>query len=119
MLDCGKSTDNALGVGDILVCIERDVEVDLSSSSSVNDSILQASANSTYTDQDALALEVDVGDGELVGERHGCGENTMMAAGLAELFYSFTTWNEGTQKNATLISQSNQIWYNLLLTGIV
>ena len=29
--------------------------------------------NATYTDQDALALEVDVGDGELVGERHGCG----------------------------------------------
>lgn len=25
---------------------------------------------STYTDQDTLALEVDVGDRELVGERH-------------------------------------------------
>jgi hypothetical protein len=24
----------------------------------------------TYTDKDALALEVDLGDGELVGERH-------------------------------------------------
>jgi hypothetical protein len=25
----------------------------------------------TYADQDALALEVDIGDCELVGERHG------------------------------------------------
>lgn len=24
----------------------------------------------TYTDQDTLVLEVDIGDGELVGERH-------------------------------------------------
>jgi hypothetical protein len=59
----------------------------------VTDLALCTSANVTYTDQDALALEVDVGDGELVGERHGCGENTVMAAGLAELFYSFITWN--------------------------
>jgi len=43
----------------------------------------------------------------------------MVAAGLAELFYSFTTWNEGKQMNATLISPKNQIWYNLLLTGVV
>lgn len=27
----------------------------------------------TYPDQDTLALEVDVGDGELAGERHVCG----------------------------------------------
>lgn len=28
----------------------------------------------TYADEDTLALDVDVGDGELVGERHvGCG----------------------------------------------
>ena len=26
----------------------------------------------TYSDQDPLVLEVDVGDGKLVGERHGC-----------------------------------------------
>jgi hypothetical protein len=24
----------------------------------------------SYTDQDALALEIDIGDGELAGERH-------------------------------------------------
>ena len=29
MLDCGESTDNALVVGDLLVRVERDVEVDL------------------------------------------------------------------------------------------
>ena len=73
----------------------------------MTDLALCTSANVTYTDQDALALEVDVGDGELVGERHGCSENTMMAAGLAELLYSFATWNEGKQKEATLISQTN------------
>jgi hypothetical protein len=27
-------------------------------------------SNSTYTNEDALALQVDVADGELVGERH-------------------------------------------------
>lgn len=42
-----------------------------------------------YTDQDALALEVDIADGELVGERHGCGMSTVVAAGLAELFDCF------------------------------
>jgi hypothetical protein len=31
ILDCGKSTDNALVVGDLLVGVERDVEVDLES----------------------------------------------------------------------------------------
>jgi len=31
ILDCGESTDDALGVGDVLVCVERDVEVDLGS----------------------------------------------------------------------------------------
>lgn len=27
-----------------------------------------------YADEHPLALEVDVGDGELAGERHGCGD---------------------------------------------
>lgn len=43
----------------------------------------------TYTNQDALALEVDIANGELVGERHGCGLSTTVVAGLAELFQSF------------------------------
>jgi len=32
----------------------------------------------TYTDQDTLVLEVDIGDGELVGERH-CGYKSVMS----------------------------------------
>ena len=28
----------------------------------------------SYADEHPLALEVDVGDGELAGERHGCGD---------------------------------------------
>lgn len=43
----------------------------------------------TYADQDTLALEVDISDRELVGERHGCGMSTVVAGGLAELLYSF------------------------------
>jgi hypothetical protein len=40
----------------------------------------------TYADQDAFALEVDIANGELVGERHGSGLNTVVIAGSAELF---------------------------------
>ena len=43
----------------------------------------------TYTDQDALALEVDITDGELVGERHvDCGVSTIVIAGLADVLYT-------------------------------
>lgn len=49
VLDGGKSGDNSLVVSD-LGAIERDVEVD--------------------SDEDSLALEVEVLDGEFVGERH-------------------------------------------------
>jgi len=49
VLDGGDGTDDALGVGD-LVTVEGDVEVD--------------------ANEDALALEVDVLDRELVGQRH-------------------------------------------------
>jgi hypothetical protein len=36
----------------------------------------------TYPDQDPLALEVNIGDGELVGERHGCNVSALMMNGL-------------------------------------
>lgn len=91
MLDGGQSTDNTLVVGDVLVRIERDVEVDLCSYASVIDRALRSLLVLTYTDQDALTLEVDIANGELVGERHGCGMSTVVAAGSAELFDSFKT----------------------------
>ena len=35
---------------------------------------------STYADQDALVLDVDVGDGELVGKRHGCDDSSKVCS---------------------------------------
>lgn len=48
----------------------------------------------TYTDQDALALEVDIANRELVRERHDGGVSTVVAAGSAELIYSFNALKE-------------------------
>lgn len=120
VLDGGDGTDNALGVGDVLVLIEGHVEVDLDKhntfsqpstskqnfgylpsispyrpksarnwpfrrrcSSRALTSMLKApnivpsifhhcngGAIRTHPNQDPLALDVDVGDGQLVGERH-------------------------------------------------
>ncbi|POR33511.1 Uncharacterized protein TPAR_06301 [Tolypocladium paradoxum] len=50
VLDGGDGADDALVVCDLLVFVEGDVEVDLN--------------------QDPLALEVDIGDGELASQRH-------------------------------------------------
>lgn len=91
ILDSGQSTNDTLVVGDLLVGIERDVEVDLddviTSANALFDSFSLSSIAAeespdaigrlcfflfTYSDQDPLVLEVDVGDGKLVGERHGC-----------------------------------------------
>lgn len=72
ILDGGESTDNTLVVGDLLVLVERDVEVDLCAQC-VSLWILVVnweSCSMTYADQDTLVLQVDVGDGELAGERH-------------------------------------------------
>jgi len=52
ILDGGDSTRNALRVGYLLVLVEGDVEVD--------------------ADQNPLVVEVNVLDGELVGDGHGC-----------------------------------------------
>lgn len=72
VLDGGQSADDALVVGDVLVAVQRDVEVNLI----INNVSLVAREHTeedkaAYTDQDALALEVNIGDCELVGERHG------------------------------------------------
>jgi hypothetical protein len=69
MLDGGDGTDDALVVGDVLVGVEGDVEVDLEEILSMH--ILLGGMGDAYPDQDALVLDIDVGDGELVGERHG------------------------------------------------
>jgi hypothetical protein len=83
VLDGRDGADNALGVGDLLVGVERDVEVDLVSISASGRSMLLVSQESlelkTYADQDTLALEVDVLDGELVGQRH-LGDSTEQLA---------------------------------------
>ena len=50
VFDGWDGTDDALRVGDLLVGVQWNVEVD--------------------TDQDTLVLDVDVGDCELVGKRH-------------------------------------------------
>jgi hypothetical protein len=88
VLDGGDGTDNTLGVGDVLVGVKRDVEVDLESRAGLagrGTHIVYSTrrrdknlllrrlglGTGTYTDEDTLALQVDVGDGELVGERHG------------------------------------------------
>lgn len=73
VLDGRKSTNNALVVGDVLVGVKWDVEVDLSiyiSSCCFEGKRPLRAKRCAYTDEDALALEVDVSDGELVGERH-------------------------------------------------
>jgi hypothetical protein len=85
ILDGGQSTDDTLGVGDLLLVIERDVEVDLpgtgdmlaiahlmhGSLAEVNRRLAHGSGfSTTYPDQDTLVLEVDVCDSKLVGERH-------------------------------------------------
>lgn len=59
VLDGGDGADDALGVGD-LVAVKGDVEVN--------------------ANEDALALEVDVLDRELVGERHVDGSAGQLAA---------------------------------------
>jgi hypothetical protein len=86
ILDSGQGTDNALVVGDVLVRIEGDVEVNLSRG---NDEplrfMVKKSDLSTYPNQDTLVLEVDIGDVELVGERH-CRQVSMsvMSAGRSQ-----------------------------------
>ena len=55
----------------------------------MTDEALSRKVGFTYADQDALALEVDISDRELVGKRHIGGVSTIVAAGSAELFKSF------------------------------
>lgn len=69
----------------------------------------------TYADQDALALEVDIGDRELVGERHDYDVSTIVAAGSAELFYSFKTSIE----QAKMLVSSSEIRENLKSTHVL
>lgn len=37
----------------------------------IDEKVGVSGATTTYPDQDTLVLEVDIGDSELVGERHG------------------------------------------------
>ena len=66
VLDGGKRADNALVVGDALVGIEGYVEVNLRVASESDCRWGEAVGISTYADQYALALQVDVGNRELV-----------------------------------------------------
>jgi hypothetical protein len=85
ILDCGESTGNALVVCDVLVGVEGHVEVDLGARQLGLASMCSWSVVKTYTDQDTLALEVDVADGKLVGERHGGGgSSTVVGEGSAQ-----------------------------------
>ena len=73
VLDGGEGAGDTLVVGDLGVglLVEGNVEVDLKrccQCCALGGSVWGWS----YADEDALALEVDVGDGELVRERHGC-----------------------------------------------
>ena len=78
ILDGGEGTDNTLVVGDVLVLVKRDVEVNLYarciSSLSKQVGHRLKSFSGTYANQDTLVLQVNVGDGELVRKRHdgGC-----------------------------------------------
>lgn len=70
VLDGGECADDALVVGDLLVGVERDVEVDLEIAPLEHVKGLRVCVTETYTNEDALALQVDVADRKLVGERH-------------------------------------------------
>lgn len=69
IFDGGDGADDALVVGDVLVGVEGDVEVDLGVVLVVTglDGVCTGSVEGiAYSDQDTLVLDVDVGDGELV-----------------------------------------------------
>lgn len=56
-------------VGD-LVAVERDIEVDLMVSISREEN-WRETLSISYANEHTLALEIDIGDGKFVGERHG------------------------------------------------
>lgn len=69
VLDCREGANDALVVGDSLVRVEGDVEVDLRAVRKMT--LKELAIGSTYTNEDALALEINIRNGQLVGERHG------------------------------------------------
>lgn len=84
IFDGGDCADDALVVGDLFVGVERDVEVDLCGAElgviarvkyrmGSEGQLKEFQEGISYTNEDTLAVEVTVGDGELVGERHGGG----------------------------------------------
>jgi len=72
VLDGRQSSDDSLIVGDLGIgfFVQWDVEVDLDILSMLGSSQPRTSRGNAYTDEDALVLDVDVGDGEFAAERH-------------------------------------------------
>jgi hypothetical protein len=72
MVDCvfygRKGADNSLGIGDLLLRVQGDIEVDLGRP--LLEKACGRSCPDAYSNQDSLVLEVDVSDGELIGEGH-------------------------------------------------
>lgn len=91
VFDGGEGADDALVVGDLGVglLVEGHVEVDLCGVSLVHCMLCcEAWFGGAYANEDPLALEVDVGDGELAGERHGCcagGRNVSMQCNCLQI----------------------------------
>jgi hypothetical protein len=67
IFDGGESADDALVVRDLLVGVEGDVEVDLDIVVSMRSRRTLYIVCATYSDEDTLALEIDISNGELVG----------------------------------------------------
>lgn len=66
VLDRWESTDNALVVRDLLVRVERNVEVDLV----MDQQTSEERSHGTYPNEDSLVLEINVSDSKSVRERH-------------------------------------------------
>jgi len=71
IFDGGNSTCYSLSVCDFLVAIERDVEIDLRKKLAGRQED-GSRRMCSYSDEDTLVFEINVGDGEFVGERHVC-----------------------------------------------
>jgi hypothetical protein len=72
VLNCWDSSGNTLSICDLLIRVKGDVEIDLLRSKYSSVLFLRPLTNIgvAHSDQDPLALKVNIGNGELVGKRH-------------------------------------------------